>query len=97
MLLSSHNICIEDFYISSSTLYVLPSGTENYVTASGAIASDILSGYVYKDNVCSPDSALMLGMDIKDFHFLLGLIGTIFGGIFMFFTTQIFMMVGGKK
>lgn len=38
-----------------------------------------------------------LGMESTQYYFLLGLIGVIFGGVFMYFTTLAFISVGGKK
>jgi len=58
---------------------------------------DIQDGFIYD----SIDGSCILsnpsGMDSKQFNFLLGLIGVIIGAVFMFFTINAFVNVGGKK
>lgn len=93
-------ICIEDFYYKSSRIYFLKSKNDSWASTTEDHTSDhIIFGYVYDadNDICKPDEWLILGMDVKDYNFLLGLIGVIVGGVFMFFTIQIFMMVGGRK
>jgi len=93
-------ICIEDFYYKSSRIYFQKSSNLKWSSTSEDHTSDHLRiGYVYDstNKICKPDVNLILGMDIKDFNFLLGLIGVIFGSVFMFFTIQAFITVGGKK
>lgn len=93
-------VCIEDFYQRGSSLVYLQSSNNSwYSTTENYAASNIIPGFNYDSDTgrCVPDPYLILGMDVKDFNFLLGLIGLIFGGVFMFFTTQIFMNIGGKR
>jgi len=93
-------VCIEDFYYKSSRIHFQKSiNLKWYSTSEDHTSDHIRIGYVYdSDNdICKPDVNLILGMDIKDFNFLLGLMGVIFGGVFMFFTTKIFISVGGKR
>ena len=93
-------VCIEDFYQNGNSIYFLQSSNNTwYSTTENYTVERIFSGYKYNpDNGnCEPEAFLLLGMDVKDFNFLLGLIGLIFGAVFMFFTTQIFMNVGGKR
>ncbi len=100
LLDTTNPLCIEDFYYKDSKLYFLDSKTNSLFFSTQANSSSLIKvGYVYDslNDACKPDVNLILGMDIKDFNFLLGLMGVIIGGIFMFFTTQIFMVVGGKR
>ena len=59
----------------------------------------LYDGFIYDTDTkeCMPDDYLVLGMDLKDFNFLLGLMGVFFGFVFMLFTIELFMRVGGKK
>ena len=96
------NRCIySDFYYSSDKkFHYRYAGNTNFTsTTYKKKIQYIHQGYIYDTDtqVCKPDDWLVLGMDIKDFNFLLGLIGVIVGGIFMFFTVKIFMIVGGKR
>lgn len=93
--------CIyNDFYLENDRYYshIVEDNTW-YSTSSDNRMEYLEYGYVYDTdlNKCYPDTWLILGMSIKDFNFLLGLIGVIIGGIFMFFTIQAFINVGGKK
>lgn len=99
-LLDSKNICILDFYTKGNKFYYLKSKDEQwYSTTTKNYGSSVLIGYSYWNDVdeCHPKDWLILGMDVKDFNFLMALIGVIFGGIFMFFTVEAFTKVGGKR
>jgi len=99
--LDKKNVCIDAFFIKDYEFYYKESATSQwYNTTETNMVSTILSNFVYDaDSVspCSPNLSYMLGIDIKDFNFLLALVGVIFGGVFMFFTLKIFYDVGGKK
>ncbi|MCX6077030.1 MAG: hypothetical protein NTW78_09140 [Campylobacterales bacterium] len=100
MLYDAQSICIENFYTSAGRLYYQQSSNLQWVsTTTDKTVQNILPNYIYQssDNTCRPNLSYILGMDIKDFNFLLGLIGVIIGGIFMFFTIDAFIKVGGKK
>jgi len=58
---------------------------------------DIQDGFIYDpiDGSCILSNPS--GMDSKQFNFLLCLIGVIIGAVFMFFTINAFVNVGGKK
>ena len=93
-------LCIEDFYYKNSRIYFQKSSNLNWdSTREDHTATHIFQGYIYDsdNNICKPDVHLLLGMDVKDFNFLLGLIGLIVGGVFLFFTVDAFVKVGGKK
>ncbi len=99
------NRCIyNDYYYditsSGKKFHYRYAGNTNFTSTTSTKKQRYLHiGFVYDTDtkVCKPDDWLVLGMDIKDFNFLLGLIGVIIGGIFMFFTVKIFMIVGGKR
>jgi hypothetical protein len=59
----------------------------------------LYDGFVFDTETreCRPDDYLVLGMSLKDFNFLLGLMGVFFGFAFMFFSIELFIKVGGKK
>ena len=100
MLLDSYNMCIEDYYVQNERLYVLPSSTMIWEsTRDTNILKSVIHSYKYNSstNKCEPDLSLKMGLQIEQFNFLLALTGLVFGGTFMFFTTQIFMNVGGKR
>ncbi|EQB39627.1 hypothetical protein M947_06435 [Sulfurimonas hongkongensis] len=100
MLLDSYNICIEDYYIQNKRLYFLPSSTMLWEsTRDKNILKSVIHSYKYNSstNRCEPDLSLKMGLQLEQFNFLLALIGVIFGGVFMFFTTQIFINVGGRR
>lgn len=98
--LGQRNYCIDDFYSKDGNFYYLKTSNSTwYYTTEKIDVNQIIPSFVYDTNslTCNPPAFLILGMDIKDFNFLLGLIGLIFGGVFMFFTTQAFMFVGGRR
>lgn len=100
MLLGANNYCIEDFYVQSRDFYYLRSDNNTwYVTDSYTYASSIKPNYKYDSATqrCNPNLSYILGMEETDFNFLLGLMGVIFGGVFMFFTIGAFVSVGGKR
>ena len=102
MLLDQYNLCIDEFEIRGQTLYVKTSNNSTWYSISEVgknMVSDIIPGFKYdaENNKCLPDSYFVLGMDSTDYYFLMALIGLIFGGTFMYFTTKIFMNVGGKR
>lgn len=100
MFFDSYNVCIEDFETRGNTFYVKLSLDGNYYTVSGTDhVKNIIPGFEYDpdNNICAPSAHLILGMDATDFNFILGLIGLIFGYVFMFFSIQMFTIVGGKR
>lgn len=93
--------CIEDWYSENGTFYYYRSDTPNTLRSltTNKTHSRILSGYEY-DSVtdrCQPTWARKNGLSEESFNFLLGVIGIIFGGVFMFFTTKLFVIVGGRR
>lgn len=93
-------VCIEDFYQAGSSLYYLQSSNNQwYSTTENYAASYIIQGFKYdsSNGRCVPDPYLLLGMDLKDFNFLMAAIGLLFGAVFMFFSVKLFESVGGKK
>lgn len=100
MLLSEAGFCIEEYYVESGSFYYLRSDNLSwYSSISKSAVSSIYQDYNFDGSTlrCTPSISYILGMKETDFNFLLGLMGVIFGGLFMFFTTQIFMIAGGKK
>jgi len=100
MLLDSHSICIEDYFMKNGQTYILKSSTKSWeLTEQKNLVNSIIPNYIYKSDVnrCVPDISRKMGLSIEQFNFLLALTGLIFGGTFMFFTIQIFMSVGGKR
>jgi hypothetical protein len=101
MYLGGYQMCIEDFELRGQTLYIQASYDGNYYSTSKDIATihDIIPGFIYdaENNKCLPDAYFVLGMDATHYYFLMALIGLIFGGVFMYFSTQIFMNVGGRR
>jgi len=93
-------VCIENFYYKKSRLYYELSSTGKWSsTTEDHQASNIHFGYEYDKQTkqCNPKEWLILGMDVKDFNFLMGLIGLLFGFVSMFFLIELFMRVGGKR
>jgi len=93
-------VCIENFYYKKSRLYYELSSTGKwYSTTEDHQASNIHFGYEYDKQTkqCNPKEWLILGMDVKDWNFLLGLAGLFMGVIIMFYTIELFMKVGGKR
>lgn len=100
MLLGANSYCIEDFYIKSGSFYYKRSDNNTwYSTTTDTWSTTIRPNYIYDSSTqqCNPNLSYILGMEETDFNFLLGLMGVIFGGAFLFFTTQIFINVGGKR
>ena len=109
MLLDTRNICIEDFYFQNSNFYYLQSNTntwnslpitENTTTYKGNLnASTLMFGYTYDstNNKCIPSDSYIFGMTSEDYYFLMALMGVIFGGVFMFFSVNAFVNIGGKR
>ena len=93
-------VCIEDYYVKDGYLYYLKSSNNNWSsTSSNKLVQYIFAGYEWDaDNeICKPKSWLILGMDVKDWHFLEALTGLLFGFAFMVFTIYLFMNVGKEK
>ena len=92
--------CIEDYYFQDGKFYYLKSrtGEWNSDTANGS-GNKIVKNYIYNadDDTCRPDISKYYGMTEEQFNFLLALCGLIFGGVFLFFTVDAFVKVGGKK
>lgn len=100
MLLGANSYCIEDFYIRAGSFYYLRSDNNTwYSTTNDTFFDTLRPNYIYDSstNRCNPNMSYILGMQETEYNFLLGLVGAVFGAVFMFFTTQIFIMVGGKK
>ena len=101
-LLDTKNKCIyNDYYNKGGKFYYryLTSPDTQRSTTSKKYTSYIISGYKYdtEEKVCSPEDWLVLGMDVKDWHFLEALTGLLFGFIFMIFTIYLFVNVGREK
>ena len=101
-LLDTKNKCIyNDYYNKGGKFYYryLTSPDTERSTTSKKYTSYIISGYKYdtEEKVCSPEDWLVLGMDVKDWHFLEALTGLLFGFIFMIFTIYLFVNVGREK
>ena len=96
----NYPLCIEDYYVKGGSLYYLRSRDLSWKsTTEDNVAGFIYSGYEWDaDNgICKPKDWLILGMDVKDFNFLMGLTGLLFGFVSMFFLIELFMRVGGKR
>jgi len=100
MLLGANSYCIEDFYIKTGSFYYLRSDNNTwYSTTNDTWSATVKPNYIYDSSTkqCNPNMSYILGMQETEFNFLLGFMGLIFGAVFMFFTTQIFISVGGKR
>lgn len=100
MLLPAVGYCIEDFYIKNGSIYYLRSDNDTwYTNTSKTYVTTIQPNYIYDISTqqCKPNAAYILGMQVTEYNFLLGLVGLIFGAVFLFFTTQIFINLGGKR
>lgn len=100
MLLGANSYCIEDFYIKAGSFYYLRSDNNTwYSTTTDTWSATVKPNYIYDSSTkqCNPNMSYILGMQETEYNFLLGLMGLIFGAVFMFFTTQIFISVGGKR
>ena len=100
MLLDSNSYCIEDFYVKAGSFYYLRSDNNTwYSTTTDNQVATIKPNFIYSASTqrCTPNAAFILGMQETEYNFLLGLVGLIFGAVFLFFTTQIFINVGGKR
>jgi len=100
--LGSKNKCIyNDFYAKNGSFHYryLTSSNTWRSTTSKKYNIYISTGYQFDTNtsICSPESWLILGMDVKDWHFLEALTGLLFGFVFMIFTIYIFIQVGTKR
>jgi len=93
-------LCIDDFYVKASKVYFLKSKTGNWSsTTEDNTVKNIYPGYIYDadNNLCKPANWFILGMDVKDWHFLEALTGLLFGFVFMVFTIYLFISVGKEK
>ena len=100
LIYSDKNICIEDFYVSNGSFYYLQSSDNGwYVTSSINQVQTIFPNYKFDvaTQKCTSDTSYLLGLESTQYYFLMAFIGVIFGGVFMFFTIQIFTMVGGRR
>ncbi|MGE4419744.1 MAG: hypothetical protein AB7D38_07900 [Sulfurimonas sp.] len=100
MLLDTYSTCIEDYYAKNNIAYVqLSSNGSWYALTDDGHFSTIIPNYTYdvETGRCNPDVSLKLGLTTIQFNFLLGVVGLIFGAVFMFFIIQIFTMVGGRR
>lgn len=102
MLLDSKNICIDDFYYTTNQFHYLDSKTQSWFYFDSTninLSKSIIPNFIYDSAMdkCSPNEAYILGMQYTEYNFLLGIVGLIFGAVFMFFTTQIFTTVGGRR
>jgi len=100
-MLSYKNKCIyNDYYTKRGRFYYhYVYSDRKYSTTSKKYLPSIIDGYQFDNNtsVCSPESWLILGMNVKDWHFLEALTGLLFGFVFMIFTIYIFTQVGTKR
>ena len=101
-LLDTKNKCIyNDYYNKGGKFYYryLTSPDKNRSTTSKKYTSFIIPGYQYdtEEETCTPENWLILGMDVKDWHFLEALTGLLFGFTFMVFTIILFMQVGKER
>ncbi|MFA6139020.1 MAG: hypothetical protein WC667_13180 [Sulfurimonas sp.] len=98
-LIPEKNTCVSEYYFQADKMYYRRSDTHILYFTTNLYSVNIKDGYDYNSttDMCIPHSVVILGMDYKDFNFLLGLIGVIIGGVFMFFTIDAFIKVGGKK
>jgi hypothetical protein len=93
-------VCIEDFYVKKARVYFLKSSSGSWSsTTENNTIKNIYSGYKYDSDSksCIPEKWLLLGMDVKDWHFLEALTGLLFGFSFMIFTIFLFINVGKEK
>lgn len=100
MLYDSKNICIEDYYTQNNNFYFLKSSNLTWYSETATNqAFTILPNHFYDsvNNKCVVSGLNSLGLSSESYNFLLALCGFLFGGVFMFFTIQIFMNVGGRK
>ncbi|MBE0515514.1 hypothetical protein [Sulfurimonas sp.] len=102
MLLDSKNICIDDFYYTTNQFNYLDSKTQTWFYFDSTninLSKSIIPNFIYDiaSDKCSPNSAFILGMQETEYNFLLGIVGLILGAVFMFFTIQIFITVGGRR
>ena len=79
------------YRVAGSTIFINNTTTKRFMY--------LHDGFMFDDVTleCRPDNYLVLGMDLKDFNFLLGLIGVLFGFAFLWFTIDAFIRVGGKR
>ncbi len=99
LLDKAYPVCIEDFYIKGGTLYYLKSSNNSWgSTTSDKLVKEIHYGYTWDDanKMCVPDPVTIFGMDYKDFNFLLGLIGVLFGFTVLWFSILSFVNLGRK-
>ncbi len=101
-LLDTKNKCIfNDYYNKGGNFYYRYCTSKNTQrsTTTKKYTSYIIPGYQFDINtsVCSPQNWLILGMDVKDWHFLEALTGLLFGVVFMIFTIILFMQAGKEK
>lgn len=97
MFYPAANICIEDFYTKYATLYYQKSDNMTwYVTNSTNQVQYILPNFTFNNVTmeCRPNASYILGMQETEYNFLLGLMGVIIGGVFMFFLVNAFISVG---
>ena len=102
LLLDEKNKCIYNDYYNESGFFkyrYLSSPDTLRSTTSKNYSLSLISGYQYDTDSkeCKPEPWLMLGMDIKDWHFLNALVGLLFGFVFMIFTIYLFIQVGSRK
>ncbi|QFR43617.1 hypothetical protein [Sulfurimonas xiamenensis] len=100
MLLDSQNTCIDDFYLQNQTFYFLKSSNNTWYSSTDLEqVKTIIPNFIFDTelNKCVANPAFILGMQETEYNFLLGIVGVIFGAVFMFFTTQIFTTVGGRR
>jgi len=93
-------VCIEDWYQDGKYIYYLQSSDNEWEhTSENYTINNIHSGYYWDsdDEYCKPQNWLILGMDVKDWHFLEALTGLLFGFVFMVFTIYLFISVGKEK
>lgn len=100
MLLDSQYRCIESFYIKNGSFYYLRSDNNTwYSTTTKNYTNSVKPNFIYDVSTqqCNPNLSYILGMQETEYNFLLGIVGLIFGAVFMFFVVQNFIYVGGRK
>lgn len=100
MLLGANSYCIENFYTKAGSFYYLRSDNNTwYTTTIDTWTATVMPNYIYDPltTQCNPNLSYILGMLETEYNFLLGLMGVIIGGVFMFFLVNAFISVGGRK
>ena len=94
------DVCFSNVVVDQAVVYAVNVSTGEVLSTSAADVDEFVPGYVYYDlnATCVPrwptvQVAHDLGLDIEDFHFLMGLVGVLFGFVFHFLVNQLFTLV----